>query len=103
MKIMDHVKNKRATICPRCGKKADDDMLFCPYCGSELKNDDLILTEGENNENEGFDVSVFMHESDRKALKALKQKDRKIGMRIDIGGNPYTFVDGITNDDLRKL
>lgn len=72
MKILDHVKNKGTTVCSRCGKKVDDDMLFCPYCGCELKKDDLIVPEEEDNENEGFDASLFMHESDRKALKALK-------------------------------
>ena len=46
---------------------------------------------------------IRSYETVEKALKALKQKDRKIGMRIDIGGNPYTFVDGIADDDLRKL
>lgn len=46
---------------------------------------------------------IRSYETVEKALKALKQKDRKIGMRIDIDGKPYTFIDGISNDDLRKL
>ena len=46
---------------------------------------------------------IRSYETVGKALKALKQKDRKIGMRIDIDGNPYTFIDGITDDDLRMM
>lgn len=46
---------------------------------------------------------IRSYETVEKALKALKQKDRKIGMRIDIDGKPYTFIDGIANEDLRKL
>lgn len=46
---------------------------------------------------------IRSYETVEKALKALKQKDRKVGMRIDIGGKPYTFIGGNTNDDLQKL
>lgn len=46
---------------------------------------------------------IRSYPSKEKALKALKKKDRKIGMRIDINDAPYTFIDGISDDDLCKL
>ena len=46
---------------------------------------------------------IRSYPSKEKTLKALKKKDRKIGMRIDINDAPYTFIDGISDDDLCKL
>lgn len=66
MKIFNGKKN----ICIECGKEVEADMAFCPYCGAKIEV--VEENEEENVETPEFTDSVFIHESDRAALKALK-------------------------------
>ena len=62
-------KSKDEIICQKCGATIAEGMIFCPYCGEKIEFPEVI----EEVQEEGkFEASMFMHESDRKALKALK-------------------------------
>lgn len=56
-------------VCRKCGKSVEKDMLFCPYCGEKVE---ALHVEEKNKKIEAFEASEFMHDSDKKALKALK-------------------------------
>lgn len=62
-------KNKDELTCQKCGANVAEGMLFCPYCGERIELPEYIE---EVQEEEKFEASMFMHDSDRKALKALK-------------------------------
>lgn len=66
MKLFNGKKN----LCNECGKEVDADMAFCPYCGAKLET--VEETEEENAETHEFTDSIFIHDNDRAALKALK-------------------------------
>ena len=57
-------------VCPNCGKEIPEDAAFCSYCGEKIEIEKN--TEEENAEAFEFTDSIFIHESDRAALKALK-------------------------------
>ena len=67
MKIFD--KKKDEIVCQACGKAVEEGMRFCPQCGTEIVIPEPVIEEPEE---EAFEASMFMHESDRIALKALK-------------------------------
>ena len=34
--------------CTNCGRKIDDNALFCPYCGQKVLNTSQNMTENQN-------------------------------------------------------
>lgn len=57
----------KKSACISCGKELDGDILFCPYCGTPIeKEPPKEVSQVE------FTESIFLHESDKAALKALK-------------------------------
>lgn len=62
--------NGKKPVCAQCGKEMDPEALFCPFCGTKVEKDEEPVEEVA--ETPSFTESVFVHESDRAALKALK-------------------------------
>lgn len=59
--------NNKKITCVNCGKELDEDILFCPYCGTPIEKEETVEEETPE-----FTDSIFIHESDKAALKALK-------------------------------
>ena len=55
-------------FCIKCGTEIPEEAEFCPKCGSAVEKS-IIPSEPPN---EKINPEVFMHDSDRKALKAMK-------------------------------
>ncbi len=82
-------------FCGKCGKKIDNDSVFCHFCGNK------ILTESENNSNKL--KKLILDDFDRydslavgRELKIVKELIRLFGIRLDEAAalvkNPPTVI-----------
>lgn len=60
--------------CPACNFEISNDSNFCPNCGFKLNesNDENGKKDNDEKKKDEFYNAPYIHESDRKALKALK-------------------------------
>lgn len=60
--------------CPACNSEISNDSNFCPNCGFKLNesNDENGEKDNDEKKKDEFYNAPYIHESDRKALKALK-------------------------------
>jgi len=63
MKILGGKKN----TCAHCGKEIIAEASFCSFCGAKIEEEPEIEVEQVE-----YTESIFVHESDRAAMKALK-------------------------------
>lgn len=69
MALFGNKNRKEDVLCGKCGATLSEGMQFCPYCGEKI---DISEFADELLEDDKIEVSSFMHDSDRKALNALK-------------------------------